>query len=280
MIRKAINLLKTPLEDAREELKIARRLLMRQDWRGSFYRKKVLDRATDAWLEGRYGWRPFIYDVIGHVEAARKAATERRTVKDFFVVKQVNKTFDLEPVKFGLSNGSEIRVTPTRNETYSRVVSCGQTADFAAWVNPSLRKFGIYDLAGTAWDLVPLSFVYDWFINIGDILRSLQTFALVDERVGWTTLVDSMLYTYTCRVDSPGPIEDQWWQVYVTEMLLPDWKESYEAKQRLVVTDFRPFIGLSANLDLAKITDLAALAKQLLVKRANYRTHVDTRGLH
>jgi hypothetical protein len=143
-----------------------------------------------------------------------------------------------------------------------------------------LRKFGIYDLAGTAWDLVPLSFVYDWFINIGDILRSLQTFALVDERVGWTTLVDSMLYTYTCRVDSPGPIEDQWWQVYVTEMLLPDWKESYEAKQRLVVTDFRPFIGLSANLDLAKITDLAALAKQLLVKRANYRTHVDTRGLH
>lgn len=279
MIRKAVSLLRTPLEDAREELKIARRLLLRQDWRGSFYRKKVLDRANDAWLEGRYGWRPFIYDVIGHVEATRKVATERRTVKDGFVVKQTNRAVDLAPIKLALS-GSEIRVTPVRNETYTRYVSCGQTADYAGWVNPNLRKYGVYDLVGAAWDLVPLSFVYDWFVNIGDILRSLQTYALVDERVGWTTLKDTMLYNYTCRLDSAGPIQNEWWRITATQFYLPEWTETFEAKQRFVVSDFKPFLGLRNELDPAKVLDLAALAKQLLVKRANFRTHVDTRGMH
>lgn len=61
----------------------------------------------------------------------------------------------------------------------------------------ALEKLGFSPTAGHAWDLVPFSFVVDWFTNIGDILQDVSAFnsaVFTQDVIG---AVDTAKYQYT-----------------------------------------------------------------------------------
>ena len=57
-------------------------------------------------------------------------------------------------------------------------------------INPNLyllQQLGLLNPASIAWELVPYSFVLDWFSNIGQVLGQFTAFAGLDtSRVSWT----------------------------------------------------------------------------------------------
>lgn len=265
MIAKAIKLLRSPLRDAARELGISRRLLGGNNAASRNARKRIMDKANNAWLEGRYGWRPFIYDVIDHIEAASTVAHVRRTVKDFGLLDE-KQVVTRTPIKYSTTSGP-LQRDLVRTTIYQRIWRIGQTCDFRSELNLTARKYGIYDIVGAAWDLVPLSFVYDWFINFGDALKALEAYALIDERVGWTITEDLLRYhTHLEDVDLVAKVTS-FATVSVEELYGSEFDEFYSKRKRVTVSSFLPSLGLRSRLNLAKIVDLVALFRQFTRSR-------------
>lgn len=143
------------------------------------HRSKVWNRPRDAsslWLEYWLGWAPLIGDIHSAMETlvnpfpwgritGRGSALEvwrySRSTKDFDVVQNCD-------LKFRARMATDVLVT-----------------------NPNLflaDNVGLLNPAAVAWALVPLSFIVDWFIDVGQFLNSLTDFAGTSFRRSWTTL--------------------------------------------------------------------------------------------
>ncbi|DAD50357.1 maturation protein [ssRNA phage Gephyllon.2_5] len=135
---------------------------------------------ANAWLEIQYGWKPMLSTIYGLAdESIRRVshAAERYRVS-----------------AKGIYNPDKI-VMPTYggNVTYpidkadlQVSVSIGCYIQQPSW---SLDKFTSLNPYSLAWELLPYSFVVDWFYNLGGYLRSMETAVVYDNRFvsGWRT---------------------------------------------------------------------------------------------
>jgi len=164
--------------DSLRTLRTMVRDVKRLDLRGVKSKFKSADAYLNRWLELQYGWKPLLSDVYGavsalhaHEEAAGPPIT---TVKAF--VRSEERTLE--------------RLTDSGPgsliwdfDKYSSTVHTGHMRlDFVqsdGLVTGTLVQLGITNPLELAWELLPWSFVADWFIPIGDYLSSL------DATVGW-----------------------------------------------------------------------------------------------
>lgn len=123
--------------------------------------------ANDRWLELRYGWGPMVYDVQGAMKALNpeREFHVRGTARGKFTN---NATKVTDVIRDNTWYGKwTIRFEQT--ETLEARAYVLYTADLAF---QSVRDFGLTELPLTAWELVPYSFVVDWFVNVGDWLEA------------------------------------------------------------------------------------------------------------
>jgi hypothetical protein len=117
-----------------------------------------------TWLEYKYGWTPLLMDVKGSAELFAQDAlggrpprfTVSHTVKAGNTVKA---RADPGPYFLTLEGEKVVRVK----------INCEV-------VNPQfnrLQQLGLTNPALVAWELVPFSFVFDWFCSVGDWLQGL-----------------------------------------------------------------------------------------------------------
>jgi hypothetical protein len=123
-------------------------------------------RFEDLWLEGRYGWRPLIYDIRDFENALNNLSSEVARYKER--VGTTRSTSDTVVTNANWS-GDTIAATYFVNEEIS--VRGNVVMDIA----PPRFKF---DPISTAWELVPFSFVVDWLIDISTWLSSLHGLAI------------------------------------------------------------------------------------------------------
>jgi hypothetical protein len=144
-------------------------------------------------------------------------------------------------------------------------IRCGQTVDYRNSIDLRVLQFGGYDILGTAWELIPYSFVVDWFINIGDSLQALQAFVVSDERVGFSVVEYNL--SLETRIYIDGPLE--WtngsnvyvcWDCPVNDVVC---HETLRWKERVIPSSFMPSLQTSVKLDWPKVVDLALLLNQL-----------------
>jgi hypothetical protein len=118
---------------------------------------------ANAWLEGRYGWRTLIYDL-----KSLQAAYERLSESD-------------QPKVWKQTKGSSFSETSTQSTTSG---NAARTTNFTVVTNYNVSVRGYVvsmirpptvtnDLGVTAWELVPFSFVVDWFVSIGVNIQAL-----------------------------------------------------------------------------------------------------------
>lgn len=130
----------------------------------------VAKAASSSWLQFQYGWTPLLLDAYG---AAQYAATEINRRSYDFTVKagaQVTDTYQKSDV-----SSSNWRYTYTAYETWTVVHTRRYKLDLLI-SDPTLRMaeaLGLTNPMLIAWELVPLSFVIDWFIPVGDSLAQL-----------------------------------------------------------------------------------------------------------
>lgn len=155
--------------------------------RSKYSRSKVSLRKalSDSYLEYRFGWRPLAFDIADAYEGLRN-----RTRMSDTVPLSASATGS-EPYfsgTFGLQNASRLTCTRSVYNTYQYRLkgAIRLTLDHGRIpVMQALQLSTLNDFAVTAWDLLPYSWVVDYFANIGDIINAV-TFP-------------SSLFTYVCE---------------------------------------------------------------------------------
>lgn len=163
---------------------------------------------ANSWLELQYGWRPLVDDVFGSAEAIAKANIEGGLVLSKSVslrpdprvytrqnIKQIN------PAIYGITeyvDGVRNVSAKTRTKVWYRSRSNTMTS--------TLADVGITNPAVLAWELLPYSFVVDWFLPVGNWLNTFDATVGHEFIAGYTATEyqyrDTMTGRHGYRVES------------------------------------------------------------------------------
>lgn len=117
------------------------------------------------WLELQYGWGPLLSDVYNAQVAFAKLANEPR-VWEFRVTQSSGKRATSRIESPGSAQW-EITYTGQTRTIGTIIYRCTEQLSVA-------RSLGLTDPVAVAWELVPYSFVFDWFLPIGSYLENLN----------------------------------------------------------------------------------------------------------
>lgn len=132
--------------------------------------QKILDFANSRWLEYRYGWLPLVGSVYDALDILHKENLERVRTVVATSKREVNGTRSYEGHSTFIGN---IPGKHTHNGTERcRVVVEMYTPGSGIWDWTSLSPSVI------AWELLPMSFIADWFVSVGESLAYLENWLL------------------------------------------------------------------------------------------------------
>lgn len=120
--------------------------------------------TASGWLQLQYGWEPLLNDVYGSAEAIAEAENKQMVAKvqSSKKLRREKSTFDNTSANWNIWGESETELTIKYVVYFS--VDPGLTR--------TLAQVGITNPALIAWELLPFSFVADWFIPIGNYISN------------------------------------------------------------------------------------------------------------
>lgn len=205
---------------------------------------------SEAWLEYRYGWRP----LIGAARDLRDAVNQLSQEKDSLpvsgrAVREVSKTGTASVSWSGNWGGYTVQNSALRRHTLrSFVTHLIRRESAAIGVNPLV----------TAWELVPYSFVIDWFTGIGDAIASQWTPPGVTQTVAGSSRKTDVTASWKL-LHAPAQIDLNWSDASCeyTHEEYQRWKDDAVPPEAQIVS------GVD-RMSLAQWTDLVLLAEGLL----------------
>jgi hypothetical protein len=189
MIRNPAKGLRGLVDDARETLRNVRRASSRLTSPvGSRAVSGSLDSITknlsDAWLEAQFGWKPLLSDIRDGSDALKR-----------FADKELPKTVRITRRARVDGNPSEVEVehsvswikwkTTTVTTSHCEVIYRGAMrveASDPVTMGSELLGFDPASFAPTVWELIPYSFLIDYFTNVGDVI---QGYSYLGTRLAW-----------------------------------------------------------------------------------------------
>lgn len=141
-------------------------------------------RAANSWLELQYGWVPLLSDVYGSAEALARANNRRRE----YSVSSAMQSNMITTSKRYAGHGNGIEITDELFALYKEKRKITYRIDNLA--AKTIAETGISNPALLSWELLPYSFVVDWFLPIGSYLEN------IDATAGCTFLRGSISYRY------------------------------------------------------------------------------------
>lgn len=145
-------------------------------------RKSARKHVASNWLELQYGWKPLVSDIYGAAEAYQRFLQKRP---------QVEKATSQASAQDFRTWGPFETATNTRTEYRQEEVTVKFGAYFSAsgGTSKTLSELGITNPAMVAWELLPWSFVVDWFLPVGDFLNNLDATQGVSFSGGYMVVV-------------------------------------------------------------------------------------------
>lgn len=126
----------------------------------------------------------------------------------------------------------------------------------------SLGLAGVDQIAETAWELVPFSFVADWFANIGDTIAAWTPNVGIRQRASWVTVRETRTFTnsltgatsnYSALGYASGNISIGRTTAEKHDLLV----------ERIVSPLLSPYPRLDMSLDAYKLTDLGIMLRNI-----------------
>jgi hypothetical protein len=124
--------------------------------------------VPSKWLELQYGWKPLLGEVYGSADALSK-----RTAHDWMVTVKAYRSEirEIGPQIWGLDSAYAcIGTCRVSNSVFVRI-----DVEPENEVVTSLSSLGVLNPLIVAWELLPFSFIYDWFIPVGEWLNTLDS---------------------------------------------------------------------------------------------------------
>lgn len=129
-----------------------------------------------SWLEMTYGWTPLVMEVYNAAEFLAQRFTHEKPIR-FSVsskLKARRKNVDLAPGGFNRTGFGNPDYEWAKYESdATREVRVKLDLEISNPHLQHLQQLGMTNPALVAWELVPFSFVFDWFISVGDYLNAL-----------------------------------------------------------------------------------------------------------
>jgi len=215
-------------------------------------------RLHKSWLEYKYGWMPLLMDVKGAAE--------------FFAQQHI-----IRAPRFTVSATEE--VTKTKSYVYTVDTYGGGTHPLTAFLSwnckcrvkiwcelssphlSEMQQIGLTNPFLVAWELVPFSFVFDWFISVGDWLTASTAQQGVTVRRKMISYVDSLAVS----VFEPGTVTTD--TVWIREQQASSWEGSRRGYDRLI-PDLSPF---SVSPPVTNSFGFSKLVTSLALLQGNYR---------
>lgn len=173
--------------------------------RGKMPKGSFTKRFTGNYLEWTFGVAPLVSDIRDLSLTIQRAMVDPPRVKFKAVgVADSSQLIDYGPTYVGfLANSrTEVRINRTTVKYYGQFRGIAQPSGIAekAYRVAQLSGFTLNNFAPTVWNLIPFSFVADYFINIGDMLEAASTDTSV---VSWLsrTEVNQQISDFRMSVD-------------------------------------------------------------------------------
>lgn len=134
--------------------------------------KRDYAKATEAWLQLQYGWKPLIQDVEGACKALSKAEQNANANKVSVSGKCSNKYVVTGKLSDGIASSNFI--------WWDLAIDTKQTCTVELWyvlASPLAATFsslGLTNPLEAFWEVTPFSFVVDWFLPVGDWLSACE----------------------------------------------------------------------------------------------------------
>jgi hypothetical protein len=229
--------------------------------------RRAITHGSGKWLEYRYGWIPLMGSIYEAGENLRRQIHNRR-----FGVR-VRSTYEAGfPRSYRAGTpGSQTYQQMTGHVKQSVWHQYGMNFRMPSPNVQQMLNWSSLNPATIAWELVPLSFVIDWFVNIGDSLRAWENHVI------FSSLFEGGYETRTIK-----EVRHAWW-VSGTPRLTPDYwpdgqsiqgyygsSESHSArcdyrdKQRVKLLSLPTPVGLRVrcNLNSSRFVDAASLTSK------------------
>lgn len=229
-------------------------------------KKRSTKEIASKWLEYRYGWLPLlgtIYDAGENLR--RKVRVDPYTVR-------TRTTSSKERTVTQNSGSGETLVSMYVNAKLHARYQLSITFKPPSVQLQQLLNWTSLNPLTIAWELVPLSFVADWFVNVGDQLRAWENYVIYQNQFlhGFETyLADEHRvchYTSGTRTASPSfyPSGDMIDGFYGSRTDLYGTVRWINLQRNVLTSLPRPDVGirLKVNLNASRIADSAALTQR------------------
>lgn len=210
----------------------------------------------DRYMEYRYAVRPLVYDVQGVLKAAKQRKgkfrkTFRATEKD---------SYAYEDVVLNKPVFHETNVDVNRSYKYTVSARAGILCD----VNiDAYNTMGLDRPLQTAWELIPFSFIIDWFANVGDVIGAHAPKAGIIQLASWVTTKETIVVKNSPvnAVSTTPPF----YSSASNSVAVGKCDYGYEVTtlSRVPSPALSTFPSLKVNLDAYKLTDLSIILRKI-----------------
>lgn len=141
-------------------------------FRTGFTRSRTPSEAEEVLSRGilsiQYGWRPLLSDVVGLAQLTAQKA-EREMAYKVVTVKKLSQESVTDVYSYKNTNVTQFAQWTATVKVTKRISYSVQDDVFNTF-----KQIGLTNIPQVGWELIPWSFVIDWFIPIGNWLSSLD----------------------------------------------------------------------------------------------------------
>jgi hypothetical protein len=163
--------------------------------------KKPTKGASNHWLAWSYGWMPLVSDVVGLAEFAAQQVEETAGRKPRFSTRGKTlmslKAPDVQgtaTAPYPLGTAVKYNWRPEKDGGCLIKANAGLLLEleYTSAATAAQLGLGLTDAALFAWELIPFSFVFDWFIDVGTWLEQLSGLQGIKVLSGFSSVEESL----------------------------------------------------------------------------------------
>jgi len=194
-------------------------------------------RLANGWLSYQYGWRPLVSDVYGGIEAYHRKMEVGQVIS-----RAVGKPIEGRGGSMGFTKNLSPDYLGKRNINLAAIPPRVRiTATIEDKRRRTLQELGLLNPGNLAWNLLPYSFVADWFFGIGDYLAG-------------STALQGMKNVRACVVS------DNFEAAYVNGILMS--KETWIIRKPISATPVFPGVDIAGGSSAQRLISAASLLLQ------------------
>lgn len=194
-------------------------------------------RLANGWLSYQYGWKPLVSDVYGGIEAYHRKMEVGQVIS-----RAVGKPIEGRGGSMGFTKNLSPDYLGKRNINLAAIPPRVRiTATIEDKRRRTLQELGLLNPGNLAWNLLPYSFVADWFFGIGDYLAG-------------STALQGMKNVRACVVS------DNFEAAYVNGILMS--KETWIIRKPISATPVFPGVDIAGGSSAQRLISAASLLLQ------------------